>query len=404
MARLAMSGGTPVRSAPFPAWPVYDGREEEALSKVLKSGAWGTLGPRVHEFSQRFAEYQQCRHGLGLANGTLTLEVALRALGIGPGDEVIVPPYTFYATASAVAFVGAYPVFADIQAGTYNLDPRSVEARVSPRTRCIIPVHMGGRMCDMPGILAVAERHGLAVLEDAAHAHGSEWEGQRAGSFGKAGSFSFQASKNLTAGEGGAIVTNDTELFQRCWSVHHCGRDYGGSAWYGHPVLGTNARMSEWQAAVLLAQMQRLDDQIRRREQNAAYLDARLAEMPGVLPMEPDERITRNGYHLYLLRFDPEAWGRIPRGRFVAAVQGEGIPLSAGYSVLLPDQPAFRSAELRRLTGREPEYDTTELPAAQKAAAEGMWLPQSVLLAERRDMDDILEAVHKVYEHREEII
>jgi dTDP-4-amino-4,6-dideoxygalactose transaminase len=331
--------------------------------------------------------------------------LALRALGIGPGDEVIVPPYTFYATASAVAFVGAYPVFADIQPGTFNLEPRSVEACISPRTRCIIPVHMGGRMCDMPAILAIAERHGLVVLEDAAHAHGSEWEGQRAGSFGTAGSFSFQASKNLTAGEGGAIVTNDTELFQRCWSLHHCGRDYQGSAWYGHPILGTNARMSEWQAAILLAQMERLDEQIRRREENAAYLDTRLADLPGVLPVDRDERITRNSYHLYLLRFHAKAWERIPRQRFVAAVQAEGIPLSAGYTVLLPDQPAFRSAELRRLTGREPDYDTAELPAARRAAElEGMWLPQSVLLAEREDMDDILEAIHKAYEYREEIV
>ena len=225
----------------------------------------GTLGGEVNKFSRRFAEYQQANiWNICVTNGTVTLEVILRGLGIGYGDEVIVPPYTFNATVSSVVFVGATPVFTDIEEGTYNIDPGKIEEAITPNTKAIIPVHIGGRACNMDRIMEIAKKHNLYVIEDCAHAHGSEWKGRRVGSIGDAGSFSFQASKNLTAGEGGFITVNDTKLFEKFWSVHHCGRDYHGKVWYDHVNIGTNARMTEWQAAILDAQMDKLDEEIEK--------------------------------------------------------------------------------------------------------------------------------------------
>jgi AraC-like DNA-binding protein len=253
MGKLAITGGPKLRTKPFPQWPVYGKEEADGLLRVLESQKWGTLGPEVAKFTERFCNYLGVKHGVAVTNGTATMEVLLRAKGIGFGDEVLVPPYTFVATVSAVICVGATPVFVDIEEDTFNMDPDKLEQAITPRTKAVIPVHVGGRPCDMDKIMAIANKYNLFVIEDTAHAHGSEWKGQKCGSLGTAGSFSFQASKNLTAGEGGFISTNDTDLFEMCWSIHHCGRDYKGTVWYGHPYIGTNARMTEWQAVILNA-------------------------------------------------------------------------------------------------------------------------------------------------------
>lgn len=301
--KLAIKGGAPVRGGKaFPAWPRYGQDERNALSRALDSGVWGIGGKETERFEQTFAAYQGCRHCVTMVNGTVTLRNALMALGIEEGEEVIVPPYTFLATATAAVEANLVPIFADIDPDTYCLSPRGVEAAITPRTRAIIPVHLGGHPAQMDEIMAIAAKHKLHVVEDCAHAHGSEFRGRRVGSLGDVGSFSFQSSKNLCCGEGGAIVTNDAKLADRCWSVHNCGRTRNG-AWYEHAVIGGNYRLSQFQAAILNEQIKKLDDEIETRQRAAAYLDKALSEIPGVKPLARHPYATRHAYHLYLFRY-----------------------------------------------------------------------------------------------------
>ena len=277
---LALHGGTPVRTRPFGGWPVFGHEEEEALLAALRSGTWGSLdGTFVTRFEQEFAAFQGARYGISCVNGTLALSVALKALGIGPGDEVLVPPYTFIATASAALMIGAVPVFVDVDLDTLLIDPSLIDAAVTPRTKAIIPVHHAGSPADMDGVMAAARRHGLRVVEDAAQAHGAAWRGTPVGAIGDIGTFSFQSSKTINAGEGGMMVTNDPELDELLWSYRNVGRRRGGE-WYEHVRLGWNLRMTEFQAAVILEQMKRFPAQRAHRADSAAYLSARLRRSP----------------------------------------------------------------------------------------------------------------------------
>ena len=279
--RLAIDGGRPIRSSPFPEWPISDRREEKLLLEVLHSGKWSELtGDKVKTFQERFAAYQGARYAICVPNGTLALQMGLMALDLRPGDEVIVPAYTFIATVSAVLLIGARPVFVDIDPNTYNIDPAKIEAAISPRTCTILPVHLAGQAADMDAILQLSRKHHLTVLEDACQAWGAEWNGQRVGALGDLGAFSFQLGKNITAGEGGALVTNDLALQELCRSLHNVGRTLHG-AWFEHEILGLNLRMTEWQGAILLAQLERLEEQYPVREQNARYLAAGLTSWVG---------------------------------------------------------------------------------------------------------------------------
>ncbi len=386
--KLAIEGGGPVRTDPFPSWPVFDHREEEALIEVVRSGQWGVLtGMKVKEFEARFAEFQAARYGICVVNGTAALEIAMRAAGIGPGDEVITTPYTFIATASAALLVGALPVFVDIDPETYLLDVTKVEEVIIERTKALVPVHIGGCPADMDAIMDIASRHGLQVIEDACQAWGAEWKGRRVGAIGHLGAFSFQASKNITAGEGGIIVTNDAPLADRCWSLHNVGRLKGG-AWYEHEILGWNYRMTEWQGAVLLVQLERLPEQIARRSRNAAYLAGELGGIEGIRPLTIDERVTQHAWHLFIFRYEADRFGGLSRDAFIEALNAEGIPCSAGY------RPLNRSRAILEATNT---VAPTSCPVAERACyEEAVWLPQNVLLGTRQDMDQIVEAVAKI--------
>jgi len=406
---LAINGGSKVREKPFPAWPIYGKEEEEAVLAVVRSGKWGKFdGDRVRAFEEAFAAYQDARYGIAVTNGTVALRLALLAAGMEEGDEVIVPPYTFLATASAVVETNGVPIFVDIQPDTYNIDPDKIEAAITPRTRAIIPVHFGGQAADLERIMAIARRHNLVVIEDAAHAHGAMYNGRKLGAIGDMGCFSFQSSKNLTAGEGGMILT-DSEHYERlCRSLHNCGRRPEG-LWYGHYAIGGNYRMTEWQGAVLLAQMTRLEEQTRTRDANGQYLNARLAEVPGIRPLARGPRVTRHSQHLYIFRYDPTAFDGVPRDRFLAALNAEGIPCSGGYPVGLYNQPVFANLDFGpftayRRTRPDLRYNPADFPVCEQACAEACWLSQSVLLGTREDMDDIVRAVWKVYEQRKELL
>jgi dTDP-4-amino-4,6-dideoxygalactose transaminase len=396
---LALDGGSKVRNRPWPRWPVWDEHEEQAVLDVLRSGRWWSVeGDRVHTFEREFARFVQAAHAVCVTNGTAALEVCLRALGIVCGDEVIVPPYTFIATASSVLSVSATPVFVDIEAESLNINPSRIEEAITPRTKAIIPVHIAGRPADMDGVLAIARKHGLYVIEDAAQAHAAEWKGRRVGAIGDLGTFSFQASKNLNAGEGGIIVSNDADLADRAWSVHNVGRTRSGK-WYEHHVVGGNFRMTEWQAAILLAQMTRLPSQTETRTRNAEYLTELLSRIDGITTLPADPRVTRHAYHLYVFRYDPKHFGGRSREEFLQALVAEGIPASAGYV------PLYKEIVFQRKTAgvgrwcqasRTIDYAAVSCPVCEAVCQDAVWLFQSMLLGERSDMEDIAEAVAKI--------
>jgi dTDP-4-amino-4,6-dideoxygalactose transaminase len=295
-------------------------------------------------------------------------------------------------------------VFADIEPETLCLDPRDAERKITPRTKAIIPVHVGGRVADMSAINALAERHRLAVLEDAAHAWGSEWRGRGAGTIGRCGTFSFQVSKNITAGEGGILVTDDAELADLCRSFSHCGRAKEGN-WYDHPVLGSNLRITEFQAAILLAQLARLEQQTRRRAQSAAMLDEALANVPGIRLLAPAPDMTRRSYHMYVFRVDEATLGA-SRQAFLKALEAEGVPASQGWYQPLYRNPLFtRSNDGPRhgirapLAGMGADYTHVSCPVCERVCRDAVWIPQNVLLAEESRIERLAEAIRKVAHH-----
>ena len=407
-AALAINGGPRVRERSFPVWPVWDQADEEALLQVLRSGHWGRGdGHRVRAFEEAFAAYQDAGYGVACNSGTAALRIALLAAGLRAGDEVIVPPYTFVATATAVVEANCVPVFADIQPDTYNIDPEAIERSITPRTRAIIPVHFAGQAAEMERILQIARRRGLVVIEDAAHAHGAAYQGRKLGSIGDMGCFSFQSSKNLTAGEGGMIITNATNYERLCRSVHNCGRLPAG-AWYEHHIVGGNYRMTEFQGALLLAQLGRLEAQSAIREANGRYLNDRLAEIPGIRPLTRGHGETRHSYHLYIFRYDADAFDGVPRDRFLQALEAEGIPCSGGYPIGLHLQPVFANKSFGSFdgaVGARPgsALDPAAFPVCARACREACWLSQSLLLGTRADMDDVISAVAKVRQYRGEL-
>lgn len=406
---LALLGGSAVRTDPFAAWPVVDEADEKRLLGVLRGGKWGRdAGDQVRSFEKRFAAYHQAKYAVAVVNGTVSLRLALLALQLQAGDEVIVPPYTFLATASAVVEANATPVFVDICPDTLTIDPKEIEKAVTPRTRAIIPVHVGGMAADMDAIMEIARRRRLAVIEDAAQAHGAAYGGRRLGTLGDIGSFSFQSSKNMTSGEGGILTTNDEHLADRIYSLHHCGRPAHGGAWYDHHVIGGNYRLSEFQAAVLHGQLDRVEAQAQLRERNGLHLAERLSQVPGLTPQKRTPRHARHAYHLFPIRIDPSVY-EFPRDLFLKAMHAEGIPLSAGYTLPVYRQPLFQNLAFGPFTGyrnAHPDLDYRQVhcPVSERVCTvEGSWLTQNVLLGSTDDLEDVVRAFDKVHQARRKL-
>jgi perosamine synthetase len=405
----ALLGGTPVRRRPFPSWPVADARDQESLASVVRSGKW-FRGEQVAAFESKYAALTGAKGCLATANGTSALITSLAALGIGPGDEVIVPPYTFIATVNAVLLMHALPVFVDTDAGTFQIDARKIEAAITPRTRAIIPVHLGGSAADLDAILPLATRRGISVIEDACQAHLAEWRGRKVGTYGKTGCFSFQASKNLNSGEGGAILTNDEEILEACYRFHNNSRGRRTTgADFSYAGTGANLRMTEFQAVLLQSQMTRLEDQSKTRDRNAAYLSQRLAQIPGITPARMYDGCTRNAWHLYMFRYDSAQFSGLPRAGFLKALGAEGVPASGGYSPLNKQpflEQALTSRGFSAIYSRDvlqPWRERNRCPENDRLCTEAVWLTQTMLLGPRRDMDDIADAVLKIRAHAGQI-
>ncbi len=405
----ALLGGRPVRKGGFSPWPIIGETDLKAWVDVLKSGVWNRLnGNLATQFETTWAAKLGGKHALATANGTSALVTALNALGVGPGDEVIVPSYTFVATINAVLLQHALPVFVDTDPETFQIDARKVESAITDKTTCLLPAHIGGSPADLDTILAVAAKRKLPVIEDACQAHLAEWRGKKVGTLGTLGCFSFQASKNLNSGEGGAVLTDSDALIADCRSFHNHGRSAPGAG-FQYTRNGCNLRITEFQAALLLAQLTRLDDQSRTRERNAAYLTEQLRAIPGIIPARMHAGCTRNAYHLYMLRYDKSAFAGLPRSRFLQALAAEGIPASGGYTPLTREpflkstleSRAYRNVYSTQTLKDHLERLATSGPANGRLCDEAVWFTQTMLLGPRGDIDQIAEAVRKVRAHAE---
>jgi len=412
VAKLAINGGSKVIDSPLgKEWPLFGDTERRNLNEVLESGVWWRGGEnpetsKVFQFENAFAKFQNAKYGVACTNGTQAIELALKALGIKPGDEVICPAATFVATATACILVNAIPIIVDVDPGNYQISPAAVEAAVGPRTVGIIPVHYGGYPADMAAINAIAEKNDLFVIEDSAHAHGSIWNDQGCGSIGDIGTFSTQMGKALTAGEGGICLTTDEEIADKLFSFHHIGR-FRDRPFYEHHLVASNLRMTEWQAAVLLGGMERLEEQANTRDANAKYLEAGLREIDGVSPIERDDWVTRWNFYFYHFKFNSEQFGGISRAQFVSALAAEGLGCGSGHLSPIQKNPLFTERQWGPACFGDndaPDYAAVETPECQRIHdEEGCSLTHRLFLGDTSDMDLMLEAIAKVRDNVDEI-
>jgi dTDP-4-amino-4,6-dideoxygalactose transaminase len=412
MGKLAITGGEPLRKVPFTAWPMGTNAEADALQDVLTSTKWGGQpfpGKHAEAFAKKFAETHTAKYAQCVNTGTVAIQAALKAIDIRPGDEVIAPAYTWEGTVGPVLLMNAVPVFVDIDPDTYCLDAKLIERAITPKTRAILPVHLGMRFADMDEILRIAAKHNLKVIEDCAHAHGGMWKGKGAGSMGDVGAFSFQSSKLITCGEGGAVITNNLEYMERVQSYINAGRASLTDQFH-HRIIGFNCRLGEFQAAVLGPQLDRLPEQAATREKNMKYFESRLQNVPAIDLLKPDPRITRLAPYGYVLKFFPAKAKDTPRAAFVAALQLEGVPCDGLFY-----EPVYKSSlfpldpkDFPALSwGREKPLDLRNIyscPEADRAAYhEAVWFMHQLFLGSTKDVDAIADAIHKVLENIEEL-
>ncbi len=411
MAKLAILGGPKAAERlQVPPWPMYGEEDKRAVLEVLESRRWCRLyaGSRVEAFEKAYAEYHDAKYGIAVSNGTVAIELALLACGIRPGDEVLVPAVTFIASASAIVRVGAVPVFVDSDPETLSISPAGIEAAITERTRGVVAVHYGGYPVDFDAILPIVRRHNLVLIEDCAHAQGTEWKGRKVGALGHMGTFSFQETKSLTAGEGGIVLTNDEALAKEASLLHNIGRVVGRPG-YEHHVLASNYRMSEFQGALLCAQMRRLPEQVAIKHENGEFLAEGLRQIGGLEPLKRDARITQRGYYFFVIRYNREHFDGLHRDRFVEALRAEGVPCGTAYGMPLYKQPAFRRERIEPLLHPAskpwPDYEHLYLPVAERfCAEEQITIPHEVLLADRSGIQAILDAAAKIKENVGELL
>ncbi len=406
----ALLGGTPVRSGGYQSWPMVTEANQASVAEVVRAGRWNRH-QSVEQFEEAFAQLNRAEYCVATSSGTSALYTSLGALGVGPGDEVIVPPYTFVATVNVALLHYALPVFVDSDRETFMMDPSKLESAITDRTAAIIPVHIGGSAADMDRILAIANKHDVPVIEDACQAHLGQWRDRGLGAWGTAGCFSFQVSKNLSSGEGGAILTSDQSMANRCYAFHNnCRRRPGASSdsTYAGGRAG-NFRMTEFQGALLLSQFADVKRRAETRTENANYLSSMLREIPGILPARMYEGCTRNAYHLYMFRYQPERFSNLSRNQFVRSLRAEGIPCSTGYHPLNKAdfiQDAIHSRPYVKVYGKavvERWSERNLCPENDKLCEEAVWFMQNMLLGPRSDMEQIVAAIRKIQVHASDL-
>jgi L-glutamine:2-deoxy-scyllo-inosose/3-amino-2,3-dideoxy-scyllo-inosose aminotransferase len=422
MGKLAVNGGHSLRDThvPWPKWPVWDKQDERQLAEVLNSGHWSYNGPKECQFNTAFAEFIGTEYAVSVANGTVALQLALEACGVGWGDEVIVPGLTWQATAAAVLDVNATPILVDVTEDTWCIDPACIAAAITPRTKAIVPVHLYGNFADMDTIMAMSRDKGLKVIEDCAHKHGGQWKDNKAGSIGDVGCFSFQLSKLMTAGEGGAVTTTDPDLYEKLDALRNCGRrpekndtDKKTDGFYedeGNFIQSGNYRITEFQAALLIESLKRLPQENRLRDENAMYLNAKLAKMPGVVPMRRDPRETAEAYFNFSFRYKREEFGDVAVEIFRKALSKElGFAVEACYEPLNQCSlyAPLTKPSRHRLTEdywQQVNPGRFDLPVSTKAhREESVCFHFNILMGTQADMDMIADAIAKIYQHRDEL-
>jgi perosamine synthetase len=409
--KLAMFGGTKVHPGEWPVWPVWDQTAESRVVEMLRSGRWWRgAGENVEEFEKKYAALMGSKRCLATASGSTALMISLHVLGVDAGDEVLVSPYTFIASYNVIFQQKALPVFADTDPETFLINPAKIEGRITERTTAILPVHIYGLPADMDPILQIASAKNLKVVEDACQAWLGEYKGKKLGTIGDLGCFSFQNSKNLPTGEGGAILGNEDAVMDRCHSYHNCGRPYGSvQRTSDYPMRGSNRRMQQIQAIMLLSQMERIERDAAIRLENARYLDQKLKEIPGIKTARPVVVHSRSAYHMYPFRYLKEYFNDVPREKFIQALRAEGVPCSPGYGPQNRDgimEEALTSRGYKRLfsESRLKQWrEENQLPGNDQLCKEAITFYQSMLLGGKKDMDDIAAAIHKIYENRGEL-
>ena len=399
--RLAILGGSPVRPGGYPDWPTVDEADVDSIVETVRSGRWGGYpipGPKTARFTEGFARFQGVEHAILMMNGTVTMEVALKALGIGWGDEVIVPALTFAATAYAPMAAGALPVIVDVLPGSLTIDPAAVEAAITPRTRAIMPVHLGQSVADMDRIGEIAARHGLKVIEDAAHSQGKMWRGKGIGALGDFGSFSHQSSKILTAGEGGTLTTNDALLAELATSIIDCGRAKDRDE--KRNTFGANYRLGELHAALLVTQLAKFEKQMNERAENARYFEELMAGVEGGTVLDVDPRNTRRSFYRYIVRIDPERFGGASNDLVCDALDEEGVGCWLGYPSLTRDplfQPWLSRLPVAVEHADRLRREAWHCPVSERAgSAETVYLDENIFRAGRKGIEDAVEAIVKV--------
>ncbi len=411
MGKLAISGGKPLVKNLFPEWPIFGEEEKSELIEVLESRKWGrNSGEKNAQFEEMFSDFQSAKHVRTVCNGSVALRIALFALGVGPGDEVIVPSYTFVATATTVIEANAIPVFADVEKETLNISPSSIKELINENTKAIIPVHFGGASAEMDEIMKIAEKHGLYVLEDSAQAQGSTYKGKKLGTIGLAGTFSFQLSKNITSGEGGAITTMSDEIIEKIDLFYNCGRK-PKSPWYIHYEMGGNYRLTEFQAAVLIAQLKREEKNLSLRRKNAKILDDEIKKTEAFEPIVYRDYI-KSSYYLYLIRLKDRKLIDVGKEKIVKALNAEGIPAMEGYPFPLYKQPMFKEMKFWNYgcpikcdyyKGKIKDYSKTCNPNSEDACRSVIWLPNFALMGSEDSTYKIVEALKKIIDNLNEL-
>lgn len=411
-AKPALLGGPKAHPGSFPGWPIVEQVEENAVTDVLDSKAWGRLnGKVVAHFEKEYSELMGAKHCLGVSSGTSALSTILGAMDIGPGDEVIIPVYTFVATYNVVVLNYALPVFVDTDLESFQIDAIKIEPAITSQTKLIMPVHIGGSPCDLDTVMEVANKAGIPVLEDACQAHLASWKGRPVGNYGLAGAFSFQSSKNLNSGEGGAILTNDADFAQTCYRFHNQGQGGQTTSYLaGSGTRASNMRLTEFQGGLLLAQMTRHQEQAKRRSENATYLSSLLKDIPGIYPAKLYEGTTNSAYHLYMFRYDKNHFAGLDRATFMKALNAEGIPCSSGYGTMNKDKYVTDLASNRhylKIYGEKTMQEWLERNQCPQndilAGEQGVWFTQTMLLGNKTDMEQIADGIRKIQKHAAEL-